>query len=309
MMPRGIAAHCDWALLVPCVYGDLSRAPRTVFVHHLMLAHFAKIVLPLIPADWKFVLVTSGTDQTIPTGRGDERFQVLDGFANHDDGGPLWQLLTTHPQVLHWYCENHDISNANVSTLPIGVVEGVAGMSHIGIASRPIPLEKRPIKFLVAHRIRTGVGQWKTRSDVSEMCTSQQLEYSRRLALCVSLPATIHRDHRKGVPQNIYVAFAQRVSFVVCVHGGGIDPSPKAWEAIMMGTIPIIQHSTLDDAYAHLPVAFVNDWSDLFGNMNVVYRRLEVLRAALSPYYTNKDLRAEVLKVRCIVCCEFHQYH
>ena len=33
-----------------------------------------------------------------------------------------------------------------------------------------------------------------------------------------------------------------------------LDPSPKAWEAIIAGTIPIIEHSTLDDAYSQLPV-------------------------------------------------------
>ena len=32
------------------------------------------------------------------------------------------------------------------------------------------------------------------------------------------------------------------------------DPSPKAWEALLVGTIPVIEHSTLDDAYSQLPV-------------------------------------------------------
>ena len=54
--------------------------------------------------------------------------------------------------------------------------------------------------------------------------------------------------------------------FIACVHGAGIDPSPKAWEALLVGTIPIIQHSTLDNAYERLPVMFVNEWSELFQN-------------------------------------------
>lgn len=57
--------------------------------------------------------------------------------------------------------------------------------------------------------------------------------------------------------------------FIACIHGGGIDPSPKAWEALMVGTIPIIQHSTLDDAYSRLPVMFVHDWSEIFENPDV----------------------------------------
>ena len=297
MVPRGLAALCDWALLVPCFYGDINRAPRTVFVHHLMLAHFAKILLPIISNKFKFVLVSSGTDQTIPTGRGDVRFQPLDGFADTDDGGPLWQILTSHPQILHWYCENHDIRHENVSTLPLGVVEGVLGMKHIEVATHWTPLEQRPINFLVAHRTRTGMGQWASRANVSRMCAWQQQRYSRQHALCVSPSRNVRRDHRKGIPQSMFVNLAQQVSFVACVHGGGIDPSPKAWEALMLGTIPIIQHSTLDDAYLHLPVAFVNDWNDLFGDINEVHQKLSTLRTALSPYYTDPELRNGVIQV------------
>lgn len=299
MMPRGIAATCDWALLIPCFYGDLRRAPKTVFVHHLMLAHFAKIILPFISKEYKFVLVTSGTDQTIPTGRGDKRFHVLDGFAESDDGGPLWQLLTTHPQILHWYCENHDIRHENVSTLPLGVVEGVRGMEHIDVASRIVPLEKRPIQFLVAHRTRSGLGQWETRVNVSRLCAAQQQHHSRRESLCVLPPSSVRRDYRQGIPQALFVSQAQKVSFVACVHGGGIDPSPKAWEALMLGTIPIIQHSTLDDAYSQLPVAFVNDWNELFDDIDAAHRKLKTFHAALSPYYSNPKLRKDVLQV-CI---------
>ncbi len=30
---------------------------------------------------------------------------------------------------------------------------------------------------------------------------------------------------------------------MACTHGGGVDPSPKAWDAIRVGTIPIIEVS------------------------------------------------------------------
>jgi hypothetical protein len=87
-------------------------------------------------------------------------------------------------------------------------------------------------------------------------------------------------------------------SFTACAHGGGIDPSPKAWEAVMMGTIPIIQHSTLDDAYAQLPVVFIDDWDRLFGEVAKVRERLRVLRAKLAPYYEDATLRSLVTEVR-----------
>ena len=42
------------------------------------------------------------------------------------------------------------------------------------------------------------------------------------------------------VSRREYLALVASVPFVACVHGGGLDPSPKAWEALLVGTIPII---------------------------------------------------------------------
>ena len=36
-VPMGLAAACDWALMVPCLFGDVTKPPSTVFVHTLML--------------------------------------------------------------------------------------------------------------------------------------------------------------------------------------------------------------------------------------------------------------------------------
>lgn len=33
----------------------------------------------------------------------------------------------------------------------------------------------------------------------------------------------------------------QSHAFVLCAEGGGVDPSPKAWQAILHGAIPIIR--------------------------------------------------------------------
>lgn len=83
--------------------------------------------------------------------------------------------------------------------------------------------------------------------------------------------------------------------FILCTHGGGLDPSPKAFEAILVGTIPIVQHSTLDDAYRHLPVVFVDSTVGLLQNNNT----LELLGKwliELSPYYEEgSELRLKVI--------------
>ena len=82
-----------------------------------------------------------------------------------------------------------------------------------------------------------------------------------------------------------------------------MDPSPKAWEAIMAGTIPIIQHSTLDDAYMLLPVAFVDTWEELLqpSNYTLLEQRLRGWMAELQPYYEHGSaLRRKTLDVSTV---------
>ena len=81
MVPVGIAAACDWALMVPCLFTGPNvlmnvsdsawRAPRTIFVHTYMLPHFVESTLGRIegrlPKDTRFVVVTAGTDATVST--------------------------------------------------------------------------------------------------------------------------------------------------------------------------------------------------------------------------------------------------
>lgn len=297
MNPQVIATLADWAILLPCVYGDISRPPRIVFVHHLMLPHFVRYILPNIPVNHRFVLVSSGSDQTIPTGAGDVRFHPLLGFSSKPEGGPNWKLLTNHPQIIHWFCENHDLAHPNVSTLPVGVVEGVGGMKHVNMTASTVPILERPLKFLVLHRSRNGRGPWVLRAQIQELCLQQQEEHLPSHVLCLSPGRHVQRDTRKGVPLKEYIEFAHNVTFILCVKGGGLDPSPKAWEAIMLGSIPVIQHSTLDDAYQHLPVVFINDWNKLFDSPKLVRLRLQALREKLAPYYSDPVMRAMVLDV------------
>ena len=51
-------------------------------------------------------------------------------------------------------------------------------------------------------------------------------------------------------------------AFTACAHGGGVDPAPKSFEALAMGSIPIVTSSALDGAYRKLPVVVIDSWDD-----------------------------------------------
>ena len=87
-----------------------------------------------------------------------------------------------------------------------------------------------------------------------------------------------------------FTRLIEQHAFVLCVEGGGIDPSPKAWLTLLHGAIPIIKRSALDSAYEHLPVVFVEDWSEEALSLT----RLKRWRDELVPLFDQSGLRRSV---------------
>jgi hypothetical protein len=56
-----------------------------------------------------------------------------------------------------------------------------------------------------------------------------------------------------------YLEDLRRHRFVLCPQGNGLD-THRTWETLLMGSVPVIAHSTLDGLYAGLPVVLVDDW-------------------------------------------------
>eukprot|EP01034_Spumella_vulgaris_P040166 gene40166-49674_t len=267
MPPSGIAAECDWAMEVPCLYTANPRvSPKFFHVHTYMLPHFVESTLNFMDPSYRFILVSSGTDATIPRSI-DPRFHLQRGFGNGPDGGAYYQRILNDERIIHWFAENHDMPNAKISTLPTGIAsptaEGVDDFSDHPSREGIIEISKRPLQFVLSDRVRGGSPQWNDRSNAATKCDDM---ISRGLKACIRPP---QHDNPQGIPRKDFLLFLVQHAFVACVHGGGIDPSPKAWEALLVGTIPIIQHSALDDAYERLPVMFVTEWSEIFDNPNV----------------------------------------
>jgi hypothetical protein len=59
-----------------------------------------------------------------------------------------------------------------------------------------------------------------------------------------------------------YLTDMASCKFIISPHGNGLD-CYRTWEALLVGTIPIVKKSTLDPLYVNLPVIIVNDWSDI----------------------------------------------
>lgn len=59
-----------------------------------------------------------------------------------------------------------------------------------------------------------------------------------------------------------YIAELSTYKFCVAPPGRGID-THRCWEALMVGTIPLVESSTLNDLYINLPVIIVSSWTHI----------------------------------------------
>jgi hypothetical protein len=296
--PTGFASRCDWVIgsrqtrykILPenTAWGDTSQKPMTIFVRTELLQTFYHTILPCI--SHQFVLISGDTDNTLPRQVDRRSPKFLDR--------EVWQALHTDERIIRHFAENLDELDQRVAAVPIGINPGEFPENDadfiIPFIARNVSFRSRPLTMLQSDRIRIGP-QWLERLHVLHLCNTDWSEFCRSRKPTPEnhlLNSAIYATSIENKHHNDFLKALSAHSFVLCPHGGGLDPSPKAWEAIAMGTIPIIRHFAGDGAYRQLPVVFV----DAFDNETVNIQNLEDWRGALAKYYEDPVLRNEVVR-------------
>lgn len=188
-------------------------------------------------------LLICGRDATFPR-------QVDKRFVTHDEGDmrAIEQLLNSR-RFETIFCENLDSDHPGLQPIPTGLVPYQYNMPNVRkIRFSPAPNANRQWLALCAHRLHTGA-QFNERRTVTELCRNGSW-------------AAFSEVLDKPVSQIQFQKLLSKASFTYCVNGGGIDPSPKAMEALVAGSIPIMKRSTVSEAYKDLPVFFVDSWDE-----------------------------------------------
>jgi len=274
LMPN-FALYCDWILWdQQHLYVDLPRQPQTVYVRSqiVVLTHFVESVLPRIAAP--FVLITSSHDGLMPIG-----FQKQFNFD--------WSRIVNNKYLRAWYTENRDLVHDKIHPLPLGIPHPDLPSWIQGDSSPAIWTDsffKSSVRLQKSPREMKIFGCWYPRVDHSSgSCPADDNE--RKLAYaCLIDRADLFDWHAPGLSRTDFLAQMGSYQFVLCPHGGGLDPNPKCWEALLMKAIPIVKRNTMTSALEHLPVAFVDDWSE------INRQRLDQWHAELHPQLQNPEL-------------------
>ena len=303
--PAGIACRCDWVIMDDMnntnhhrIFMKHDELPRFVFIPIASLGYFSSFV-DLLPS--RIVLLSGIDDRTFPINL-DSRFPTTEE-TQHGYMQTFYKIVNSS-SVIHWFIENLSVKHPKVSPLPVGVLYkpiqkhflSPNDLYHnlMNAAPNNTSWEKRPVLLLSMDRYREGKGQWSARRKSAEAC--------RKVSFCMTGDA--YADSRfhyysgrakrsiENLPHGIFVHALVHSKFTIMVHGGGLDPCPKLFEAIILGSIPIIEESTISSTFTppHLPVAVVPNILEFLSESRKKesLTLLERWSRDLGPYYDMK---------------------
>jgi hypothetical protein len=268
MNPVSSTRRCydyDWATLKPnsSVYVIGSALPD------FLLRCWPHIHVPI-------VLVTGDCDQTMPLDVVTE--QQFTQFINH-------------PNLLAWFSQNLVLEHPKLHPIPIGMDYHTLSVN----TNHPWGPQQTPQnQEYMLQQIRKRETE-REKKAYANFQFSMQTRYAqdRRDALKEIPKEAVYYE---PTPVNRFKTWVNqsKYAFVISPFGGGLD-CHRTWEALALGSIPIIHSSPLNKMFEGLPVLFVNSWAD------VSFDTLPVIEKGLYPkltlkYWTDliKDVRLQV---------------
>ena len=220
-----------------------NRLIPTIYVCNRAIPSFQNEYLKQI--DFPFVLLSGDSDEDMPK----EVFNSIEDLKN----------FLENKYLLHWYCQNWLAGNhPKVTLMPIGMDYHTMVTSDMWGRRMSVELQEKAIedikklsKPFYEREIKcyinflSTLGRRKDRKDAVDQIDKELVEYEKIGTARVNT----------WLNQIKY-------AFVVSPHGGGMD-CHRTWEALILGCIPIVKRSPLDELYDELPVLIINDWSDI----------------------------------------------
>lgn len=177
-----------------------------------------------------YILVSHNSDHSAPV---DARYSIH-----------LSRYLEDN-RIMHWYAQNLIVEHPKATPIPIGAANprwAHGNVSNLFHAAQSAPAwEERPTKLYYNAR----------------HTNAQRSTYE---GVFVNTSWVQHVSKRKTYAE--YLQDMAQSKFVIAPPGNGID-THRAWEAIYLGTIPVVLSGPLDSLFEGLPVLVVDAYSDV----------------------------------------------
>lgn len=281
---RGILKSCDYYSLTPYSsitymlnYPDIeiineiikkNKIP-VIYICSIALDNFINIFLPKI--DCSFILVSGDCDDEMPQTK----------FDSYSD----FNKFINNPRLVHWYCQNWTGGHyEKVSSIPIGLDYHTMTVSDCWGPIISVEVQEKLIKSIKENALPFWEREIKCYGNFQLTFPKWYKFGYDRLDAYRNIPKNLVNYENLKISREETWRNQVKYAFVISPHGNGLD-CHRTWEALILGCIPIVKKSKIDNLYEDLPVLIVNSWKDIneklltktinnFKNKNFNYERL-----------------------------------
>ncbi|MCP5469297.1 MAG: hypothetical protein H7A36_02190 [Chlamydiales bacterium] len=171
-----------------------------------------------------------------------ERYVLVTGNGDEEVPGAFAKYLDDK-KILMWFGMNATLSHPKLMPIPIGM-NGNSGANCVkekhALKLLASPLEKERLLYMNVA--------------VPNHCErAQALRHFQDTSFCFC-------DTRRPVEE--FLEEVMRSKYTLCPRGNGID-THRVWEALFLGSIPVLKSNALDPLYEGLPVLIVKEWEEV----------------------------------------------
>eukprot|EP00808_Paulinella_micropora_P000214 g5650.t1 len=267
-----------------------------IWIRMIDINTFAHAVLPKF--EHSFILITTDGDDTIPKSLKEGR------------------KILSHPLLTQWYTQNYGFFESDVSPtfnelrkekmrlLPIGLDLHTNWPGGIGW--------KGLIMLRNSSRQISESNKYKVYVDAMSPTHPVRKQLLRSLEKEGCIPNIVRGTARMG-QEKVWEAY-RSYGFALAPRGNGLD-THRFWEMLFLGTIPVVESSSLDPLYTDLPVLVLRNWTQLCGvNWTYEYSRLSKSPISLPvpddlmtmPYWFNRAVRTDGPMPSYVESAELH---
>jgi hypothetical protein len=220
---------------------NISKKSPTIFVASDGIAYFAQHILSKIRTP--FILVTGDSDLPI----------------NTVSLGDCLKILLDSPMLVSWFCQNRDIDHPKLFSLPIGI-------NIHNLWSNPLEWGGGFILPVMQELQLTTLAQtapnFATREPKIFCNWHFSIDRADRRQCLEMIDHSLCHFQEKPLPMASTWELQSQFQYVLSPHGAGVD-CHRTWEALLLGCVPIIKKSSIDDLFTDLPVITVDDWDEI----------------------------------------------
>lgn len=244
--PQSSIANTAYLNSIPQKLSDFqnsspSSLTPTIYVASDGISYFAEHVLGMISAP--FILVTGDSDLPI----------------NVSTLGQSLEILLSSPKLLRWYAQNKDLQHPNIQSLPIGI-------NIHNLWSNPLEwgggFILPAMQELQLKTIAEEASTFSLRKPKIFCNWHFSIDRADRKQCLEQIDHSLCYFQEKPLPMAQSWQLQSQFQFVLSPHGAGLD-CHRTWEALILGCVPIIKSSSIDDLFNDLSVIIVNNWSEI----------------------------------------------